>query len=195
MVYNFEEKVVNKNDVNHFYDKNNFVGYILPDGSIYKCQNHNVSNVDTVLNMYLMLFKDHYSDKDKLLRIETDDKLLKLIVNYLKRASYDEIMALSRFIEENKLLISDLIVSLFGCHLVTRLNRTILTSECNHECFYNYLLNDFTIYNIDKMYYDSKNKVFKYAVSTNRNDYLYDEIENIKRNVDKKDIDLFYKIK
>ena len=193
MIYNFEKEIINRNDVHHFYDEKNFVGYILPDGSIYKCKNHNVSNADTALNMFLMILKDHYDDKDKLLSIETNDKLLKIIVNYLRKLSHEEINALIKFIDQNNLLISDLIVSLFGCHLVTRLDRTILTSESNHECFFNYLLNDFKIHTIDKILYDFETLEYKFVKPLDRNEYLYDEINIIKQNTNNKDISLFYR--
>ena len=193
MVYDFHKEIVNRNDVSHFYNKNNFVGYILPDGSIYQCKNHNVSNAETVISMYLMILNDNYEFKETLMNIETDDKLLQIITKHLIKMSHDEIVALIKFINENNLLVSDLIVSLFGCHLVTRLDKTILTSETNHEYFYNYLLNDFKICMIDKIYYDSNNKTFRFIKSINRNDYLYDEIENIKKMNNVDDIELFYK--
>lgn len=193
MIYNFEKEIVNKKDVMHFYDKNNFVGYILPDGSIYKCKNHNVSNVDTVLTMFLMILKDNYADKEKILSIETSDKLLQIIIRFLKKASNEKIVALLQFIKDNNLVVSDLIVSLFGCHLITRLDRTILTSETNHTLFFNYLLNDFTIHTIDKIIYDSVKKEYKYFKQNDRNDYLYDEVKYIKESVCNDDIALFYK--
>ncbi len=192
MVYKFEEKIVNRNNVNNFYDKNNFVGYILPNGEIYSCKEHNVSNIKTILFLFIELLVKNFQDKDKFL-IDTDDKLLKIIFNYLKNVSYDEIIALNDFIHQNNLFTSDLIVQLFGCHLVTRLDKTILTSETNHECFFNYLLNNFTVYNIDKIVYDKNLKQYKYVKTSNTNKSVYDEIDEIKTYVAENSKKLFYK--
>lgn len=195
MVYKYEKEIVNTKSIDHFYDKNNFVGYILPDGSIYQCVEHNVSNVDTVLRMYLQILKDHYGDKEELLKKGTTDKLLKLVINYLKNATYFEIMALSKFISEHNLFVSDVIVQLLGCHLVTRLDKTIVTSEVNHKCFFNYLLNDFTIRTVDKMVYDPDLHAYKFVAGLDRNEYLYDEVEKLKKEVKEEERELFYRTK
>lgn len=195
MVYKYEKEIVNTKNIDHFYDKNNFVGYILPNGDIYQCIEHNVSNVDTVLRMYLQILKDHYGDKEVLLKKDTTDKLLKLVINYLKNATYFEIVALSKFINEHNLFVSDVIVQLLGCHLVTRLDKTIVTSEINHKCFFNYLLNNFTVRTIDKMVYDSDLHEYKYVTGLDRNEYLYDEVEKLKKEVKEEERELFYRTK
>lgn len=195
MVYKYEKEIVNTKNIDHFYDKNNFVGYILPNGDIYQCIEHNVSNVDTVLRMYLQILKDHYGDKEVLLKKDTTDKLLKLVINYLKNATYFEIVALSKFINEHNLFVSDVIVQLLGCHLVTRLDKTIVTSEINHKCFFNYLLNNFTVRTIDKMVYDPDLHEYKYVTGLDRNEYLYDEVEKIKKEVKEEERELFYRTK
>ena len=171
------------------------MGYILPNGDIYQCIEHNVSNVDTVLRMYLQILKDHYGDKEVLLKKDTTDKLLKLVINYLKNATYFEIVALSKFINEHNLFVSDVIVQLLGCHLVTRLDKTIVTSEINHKCFFNYLLNNFTVRTIDKMVYDSDLHEYKYVTGLDRNEYLYDEVEKLKKEVKEEERELFYRTK
>ena len=193
MIYSFENIVVNNSNVNNFYSKSNFVGYLLPNGDIYQCKEHNVSNIYTVLTMDLELLKNHFEDKEKILKNSSSDKLLDLVIKYLNNCTYEKIVALSDFIRHNSLFISDLLVQLFGCHLVTRLNRTILTSEIKHDCFYNYLLNDFSIVTIDKIVFDSDKEKYLFIKGINRNEYLYDEIKNIKENVSDNDIDLFYK--
>lgn len=195
MVYKYEKEIVNTKNIDHFYDKNNFVGYILPNGDIYQCIEHNVSNVDTVLRMYLQILKDHYGDKEVLLKKDTTDKLLKLVINYLKNATYFEIVALSKFINEHNLFVSDVIVQLLGCHLVTRLDKTIVTSEINHKCFFNYLLNNFTVRTIDKMVYDPDLHEYKYVTGLDRNEYLYDEVEKLKKEVKEEERELFYRTK
>ena len=193
MVYKFDKSVVNERRLEDFYDKNNFVGYILPDGSIYKCKEHNIANVDTVFRLFMHIIKDNYGDKDRILNIEVTDRLIKLIIDYYRKSSYDEIVALDKFIDEKKLFISDILVQLFGCHLVTRLDKTILTSEFDHRYFYNYLLNDFTIRTIDKIIYDPNTHECKYTAFLDRNEYLYDEINNLKKEIKNDEIELFYK--
>ena len=195
MVYKYEKEIVNTKNIDHFYDKNNFVGYILPNGDIYQCIEHNVSNVDTVLRMYLQILRDHYDDKEELLKKDTTDKLLKLVINYLKNATYFEIVALSKFINKHNLFVSDVIVQLLGCHLVTRLDKTIVTSEINHKCFFNYLLNNFTVRTIDKMVYDPDLHEYKYVTGLDRNEYLYDEVEKLKKEVKEEERELFYRTK
>ena len=191
MIYEYNDEVVNRS--NDFFDIRNFVGYILPDGSIFKCQNHNISNIDTFLKMYLDLLDSNYEKKDELLNIETDNKLAKVVISYLKKMSYEEIHSFIDFTTNNTLSISDLLVSFFGCHLVTRLKKEILTSEPNHVCFYNYLLHDFKIETIGKLVYDSNSKTYKYITPIVRNDYLYDEIERLKNEIGENDISLFHK--
>lgn len=193
MVYEYIEEIVNRS--NNFCDEKNFVGYILPDGNIYACKNHNVSNVDTFLKMYLSLLDKDYDKKNELLNIETSNKLAMVVLKRLKNMSHDEIHALLEFTKDNVFSISDLLVGLFGCHLVTRLKKEILTSEANHYCFYNYLLHDFHIVTIDKIVYNSKKKKYDCIKENERNDYLYDEIKEIKNGVKENEISLFHKTK
>ena len=192
MVYKFDKRVVNYSKVDHFYDKNNFVGYILPNGEIYPCKNHNVSNVKTVLEMSIELLKRNFNDKKSIIDNSSHDKLLNIVINYLNKATYDEILALSKFMDKN-LYISDIIVQLFGCHLITRLNKTIITSEINHDCFFDYLLNDYKIFTIDKIIYDKDKKEYRFVSGKDRNDYLHDEVNEIKKSVKNEELDLFYK--
>ena len=191
MVYSYNEEIVNRS--NAFFDEKNFVGYILPDGSIYKCVDHNVSNIETFFNMFLVILDEKYEEKDELLNIQTDDKLARIVLLKLKKMPHDEIAALRKFIDSNNIIISDLIVSLFGCHLITRLKKEIITSEIDHHIFYNYLLHDFKITTINKLKYDSEKKEYYYVKSNERNEYLYDEINKLKNEVSEDEIDLFYK--
>lgn len=89
--------------------------------------------------------------------------------------------------------ISDLLVSLFGCHLVTRLNKTILTSFHNHQRFYNYLLNGFHINTVDKIIYDEEKKAFIFQNSLHNNIELYQEIDKIREESLSSEIELFHK--
>ena len=191
MIYEYYEEIANRS--NNFFDCNNFVGCILPNGKIYACKNHNVSNVATFLKMYLFLLDHEYENKDKILNEETNDELGLLVLNHLKRMSHDEVHAFLKLVNNNTFSISDLLVEYFGCHLVTRLKKEILTSEVNHQCFYNYLLHDFKIVTISKLVYDPKSKDYQTVKSNERNEYLYDDIKKIKNEVDEHDISLFHK--
>ena len=190
MVYEYNSKIVNRS--NDFNDKNNFVGYILPDGSIYECIEHNVYSVYSVFKMYLQLLEKEYDKKNEILDIETDDKLAQIVLNKLKNMSYDEIKAFISF-DNGSYTASDLFVSFFGCHLITRLKKVILTSELNHYSFYNYLLHDFKIVTIPKILYNEKTKKYQFKEGLIRNDYLYDEIKKIKSEAKESQIELFHK--
>ncbi len=194
MIYEFNPKIVNRNKPKDFYTGRSFVGYILPNGDIVQFQNHNISDAETSLLMYLDILDNDYANKDKFLNgIETNNKLAQFVINHLKRMSHDEIHALLEYIHASHILLSDLLVYYFGCHLITRLDKEILTSENNYMCFYNYLLNDFKITNVGKLLYDGDNKRFIYVKPMDRNEYLYDEIKRIKNEVGDSQIDLFYK--
>lgn len=195
MVYEYNSKIVNRNKVDDFFSNRSFVGYILPDGTIFACQDHNVSDANTFLWMYLEILDHNYDKKDELLDAKTDNKLLELLDYHLKKMSHDEIHALYEYIYENNVFLSDLLVSFFGCHLITRLDREILTSEIDYHCFYNYLLNDFKITNVGKLVYDKNEKKYKHIYPIVRNEYLYDEIKRIKKEVKEDEIELFYKSK
>ena len=193
MIYQYNSKVVNTNGVDDFFNEKNFVGYILPDGSIYECKNHNVENVKTFIKMSLFLIKDNYSEREKFLSADTNSPLMRIVSNYIKKTSYNELMALNSFIEQNNLEVSDLLVGLFGCHEITRSNKTILTALSNHEVFYNYLLNGFTVNTVNKIVYDEKNNTFIFKNSLNRNIETYNEIDNIKKDIFPGEEKLFHK--
>ena len=193
MIYQYNSKVVNTNGVDDFFNKKNFVGYILPDGSIYECKNHNVENVKTFIKMSLFLIKDNYSEREKFLSADTNSPLMRIVSNYIKKTSYNELMALNSFIEQNNLEVSDLLVGLFGCHEITRSNKTILTALSNHEVFYNYLLNGFTVNTVNKIVYDEKNNTFIFKNSLNRSIETYNEIDNIKKDIFPGEEKLFHK--
>lgn len=93
----------------------------------------------------------------------------------------------------------DVMIQNLGYHSVERTPKTITTSASNiYEIFYNYLLNDFTIYQMPKMIFDSsKNKYIQY----NHNEFLVsdselrlkDEIQSIKRLVPIKERSKYYR--
>lgn len=81
----------------------------------------------------------------------------------------------------------NVMIQYLGYHSVERVPRTITTSSFNiYETFYNYLLNDFTIFQISKMNFDFKQKKY---VQQNPNEFflsdselrLRDEIQSIKK--------------
>ena len=191
MIYEYDENIVNRS--NDFYDKNKFVGYILPDGSIFKWVNHNVTDVYSFFRLYLALLNDSYEKKDEILDINTNNKLADVVLKKLKSLSYDEVHALYLLDKKDYLNASELFVCYFGCHLVTRLKKIIITSEINHRPFYNYLLHDFTICTAPRLLYDAESKSFKEVQGMDRNDYLYDEINEIKNTVKESEIKYFHK--
>ena len=84
-------------------------------------------------------------------------------------------------------IFKDVMVQYLGYHYVARTPRTIFTSNLKiYETFYNYLLNDFTIFQIPKMNFDSREKRY---VQQNPNPFLLpdselrlkDEIQSIKK--------------
>lgn len=190
MVYKYNPNIVNMS--NDFNDKKNFVGYILPDGSIFPCVEHNVSNVYSFFKLYLDLLDKDYDKRDEILNVETDNKLAKIVLYKLKTMSYDEVHAFNNKKNES-LMGSDFFVSFFGCHLVTRLRKLIITSELNHQCFYNYLLHGFKIMTIPKVMFNQEKKEYQFVSGKDRNEYLYDEIDKIRSEIKDEEIELFHK--
>ncbi len=190
MAYQYYSEIVNNNEVSDFFSKDTFVGYILPNGQIYPCVQHNIEGIDTYLRLSLYNLKNHFADKDQIL-VDTDDEVGKIVVNYLKKLSYDEICKLDSFISQNKLSLSDLMVQLFNCHLVTRLKKRIITSNPKHDLFYNYLLMGFSIDTIPRIYYVDND--FKFVESHYHNDSLYEEINEIVSSTKMEDKALFFK--
>lgn len=93
----------------------------------------------------------------------------------------------------------DVMVSYLGYHYVARVPRTIYTSEFNiYETFYNYLLNDFKIYQLPKMIYNPAEKRY---IENIPNEFLKqkselrlkEEIQSIKRLVKKEDRYNYYR--
>jgi len=178
MVYEYHDEVVNKNEVKDFYKPTSFVGYILDDGTIYRAKNHNIESISTFFFMALSNLIRKYSDKDIILDVESNDPIAQLLINYFKRASYDELIALNEFINEYNLSLSDILVGYFRCHLVTRLNKRISTASNDFEPFHNYILMGFTIEKLDKMLYH--NKKFKFVDDrTMSNDFYLDEMKKL----------------
>lgn len=192
MVYEYNPKVANLNKNVDYKKETKFIGYILPDGSVFQCKNHNITNAETFLKIYLEILDNDYSKRNWLLSETSDNALSNVILGKLQRMSRDEIHAFLKYMNEENIILSDLLVTFFGCHLVTRAYKEIITSEINHQCFYNYLLNGFKITLIGKTIYDAGKKQYKYIIPNNRNQYLYDEIEGIKNDIKEDEVELFY---
>lgn len=86
-----------------------------------------------------------------------------------------------------KEIIKDVMIRYLGYHYVARVPRTIYTSNFKiYETFYNYLLNDYTIYQLSKMNYDINQRRY---VEQMQNEFLISdselrlkqEIQSIKR--------------
>ena len=194
MIFEYFGEVVNDgNKIDDFYQKNKFVGFILPNGELYRTKNHNVDGISSFFYMSLHLLINYYDEKNSFLLDTTDDKLGKIVLNYLKKASKEELIALSKFINENHLDFSDLLVQLFGCHLITRLNKEILTSSYDKRCFYNYLLNNFKVYVVDKIVYNQEKEEFCFSNTRDFDIELDSEIKDIQNEVSQEEIDIFMK--
>lgn len=96
-------------------------------------------------------------------------------------------------------LLKEVFISYLGYHSVERIPRTITTSEFKiYETFYNYLLNDFNIFQIPKMIYDQDKKMY---VEQKQNEFfvpdselrLKEEIQSIKKLVPKKERYKYYR--
>ena len=176
--YPYHKEIENNGNINDFFDKKNFVGYILPDGTIYPCEEHNIGSIASLFNLILDCLCKYYDAKDKYLEEDCDDKLIQLIMNYFEKIPYEQAVDLNNFIVNNNIDLSDILVSLFGCHLVTRLNKKILTSSISHQIFYNYLLMGYEIETVPKIIYQNGKHSF-YSNDFYNNDFLYDEIKTI----------------
>ncbi len=84
-------------------------------------------------------------------------------------------------------ILKEIMIQYLGYHSVERVFKTITTSELHiYETFYNYLLNDFTIFQMPKMIFDHKKGEY---IKYNSNEFflpdselrLRDEIQSIKR--------------
>ncbi len=100
----------------------------------------------------------------------------------------------NRYIKTTLLdVLKEVFVCYLGYHSVERTTKTITTSVPNiYETFYNYLLNDFTIFQLPRMVFDENQKAY-FEVKSNeffipdREIRLKDEIESIKKLVKKED--------
>ncbi len=190
--YKYYEEIVNNNEVKDFYNKTNFVGYILPNGNIYPCENHNIESIISAFNMCLSNLVTNYEDRELFLIRKSNDPILQLMLNFLWSLDHNKVLEFYEFIKTNNINLSDLLVSLFECHLVTRLNKKILTSSVLHYPFYNYILMDFTIETIPKIVYKN-NKFMFMDESLYNDDYLLDEIKMIKDDTYIDEKPLFFK--
>ena len=185
MIYDYHDEIVNKNEVKDFYNKDSFVGYILDNGTIYKAKNHNVESLSTFFFMALYNLISNFKDKAEILDVESKDPIANMLLNYLKCADYDELVALDKFIKQYNLTLSDLLVGYFRCHLVTRLNKKILTAANNFRPFYNYILMGFKIEKTDKICYQDKKFNFVDDHSL-KNDLYMEEMEEMISGIDEK---------
>ena len=95
--------------------------------------------------------------------------------------------------------IKETFIMYLGYHSIERVKKTITTSELNiYETFYNYLLNDFTIFKMPKMMYDEKEKKYiRYPVDhyylSSKEQILKQEIDSIKKMVKLNDRYKYYR--
>lgn len=192
MAYEYHEEIVNENKVEDFFKNVNFVGYILPDGKIYRAKDHNIESMTSFFNMTIENLLSNYADKNKFLEASTNDQIADILLNYFKNVSYEEVVALNQFIKQNNLSLSDILVAYFRCHLVTRTKKEILTSANDFRPFHNYILMGFNIRKIDKMLY--KDKSF-YFIDDRKleNDYYLDEMHKLMAETREDERNLFFR--
>ena len=190
--YEYHEEIINNNKVEDFYGKTNFVGYILPDGSIYSCQNHNMETLETFYDMMIFYLKNDYKNKEKFLGRETKDPIFMMFRDFFWNATLEEIIKFDNFIKEKSLTLSDVLVSFFGCHLVTRLDKRILTSSVLHYPFFNYILMGFKVDTVPRIVYQNGQYSFNDG-SLYNDDFLIDEIEEINDIVNDDEKPLFFR--
>ncbi len=190
--YEYHPEIMNNNEVKDFFHKANYVGYILPDGSIYSCTNHNIESLKSFYDMMIYFLKADYQNREKFLGKETNDPLFLMFSDFFWNTSLEEIIAFDDFVKKNNLSMSDIIVSFFNCHLVTRLNKRILTSSVFHYPFYNYILMGFKIDTIPKIIYRDGKYCF-HEESLYNNDYLLDEISAIQKETSEEERSLFFR--
>ena len=96
-------------------------------------------------------------------------------------------------------IFKNVMIQNLGYHSIERVPRTITTSSLNiYETFYNYLLNDFLIFQMPKIIFDPKKKKY---VKQNLNEFflpdselrLRDEIQAIKKLVPIKEREKYYR--
>ena len=119
MQYNFDPRKVNRQDYSYFGLGNRFVGFILPDGTIYKSRNgHAEAALETGFITYILNLKQfflqhpNYSEEElnaeanKILDLDMPDKLISLMSKYfldlLKENGEEKIMALAENYEIKK---------------------------------------------------------------------------------------------
>lgn len=142
-----------------------------------------------------IIFKDYETFEEEIIH-----SIVKMYgVNYSD--VYDEIeYRYKRYVNSKMLdIIKETYIQYLGLHAVERTKKTITTSDNNiYETFYNYLLNDFTIYHIPSMIFDEKKKKYveydteRYYLSS-KEQKLKEEIESIKRLVKVDDRHKYYR--
>lgn len=96
-------------------------------------------------------------------------------------------------------ILKDVMVRFMGYHYVARTPRTIYTSDMRiYETFYNYLLNDFTIYRLPKMIYNPTIKQYEenevnHFFTPDSELRLRDEIEAIRKRVPREERGRYYR--
>ncbi len=180
MRYSYNAKVVNVSDVDHFFDQDKFIGYILPNGDIYGCVEHNVPDVVTIINMAMEFAENNY-DLEVILNDDSKDMLMNLVVKKLRKMKREELINLRKFMQKEGLIVSDLLVQFFGCHDVTRGTKTIITSDTNLDDFLEYRIMGFNIKILEKIEINDKGE-FTF-VRRLINDKYSELIESIRRQV------------
>ncbi len=139
---------------------------------------------------------NHFISLDKLLvdvRILFDTllKLKKIDISSIKEPNYNYMMLEdnmnSKLYEALYILVNDYIVQIIGFDKIeTSYNKTITTSKNNiYEYFFNYLLMNYSVYRIPKIYYNIKENLFeeRYFMGRPEDAIFKREIELIRKHV------------
>ncbi len=189
MIYKFDKRILD-NYIKKIKPDEEFYGYILPDGSLYKVKDHKISNkvtsFSTSIQILAGMHEENYENEKKsyLDFLKKDypflsDPVIKMIMNYFDRVSYQEACAFTSFMNENGIELDDILVGFFKCHKISRINKEILTGVIDFNVFYNYMMEGFIIKNAPRLIY-SDNSFKLIDKEYLNNDYLYNEIEKIK---------------
>ena len=196
MALRYYSKIVNSNSIKDFYGESNFVGYILPNGMILSCdEGHNISDIECFFKLYLYFLTKDDDSRNVLLDGDNSDFTRAMILNFFRNTSKEKLIALSKFIKDSNLRISDILVQLFNYNLVTRLNKTILTTNNSDEYFYNYILMGFRIIRVPRICYDSKsgNYCFCNISESFENNEVNEEIHMIKKKIPSDKLFMFFR--
>lgn len=207
MVIPYYENIVNENKHGKFdmYERDKFIGFIMPDGKIFECTSghgftagltamqhffncaltyKSQEDCITYMEMLRKRKKEIMTHKDKLFLIPLYDWQINYAKNYYNLDS--EFMKKFNQIGWDPMGgcvdSCDFLVQLLNFDKVERLPKTITTSKVNiNEAFFNYLIMDFNIVQIPKVGFDVTTSDFNYLYP---NEFIqYDKEKEFEENI------------